>query len=111
MDLATAITSINWFSVVIAAVSTFLVGGLWYGPLFGKAWMSEFGFSEDDLKGRSAPKTFGLSLILAFVASAILEMFIGSEADVVYGTMADSLPALDGSPPFWEYCIYSKCKP
>ncbi|MEP5612790.1 MAG: DUF1761 domain-containing protein [Cyclobacteriaceae bacterium] len=88
MDLTTAFTNINWLSVLVAAISSFLVGGIWYGPLFGKAWMTAFNFTEEDLKRRSVPKTFGLSLLLAFVASLILEMFIGPEADAIFGTMA-----------------------
>ncbi|WP_353778647.1 DUF1761 family protein [Winogradskyella sp. 3972H.M.0a.05] len=88
MDLATAVENINWLSVIVAAVSSFLIGGIWYGPLFGKGWMTEFGVTEEDLKKRSVPKTFGLSLLLACIAALILEMFIGSEADVTFGTLA-----------------------
>ena len=88
MDLATSMGNINWLSVIVAAISAFLVGGIWYGPLFGKAWMKEFNFTEEDLKQRSVPKTFGLSLLLAFVAALNLEMFTGPEADVIFGTMA-----------------------
>lgn len=88
MDLATALENINWLSVLIAAVSSFIIGGIWYGPLFGKAWMTAFGYTEEDLKKRSIPKTFGLSLLLAFVASLILEMFIGPTADLTFGMMA-----------------------
>ncbi|MEM6344851.1 MAG: DUF1761 domain-containing protein [Bacteroidota bacterium] len=91
MDLATALANINWLSVIAAAISLFLLGGLWYGPLFGKSWMSEFGFSEDDLKKRNALKTFGLSFGLALIASLILEMFIGPEADLTYGSLAGFL--------------------
>jgi len=29
---------INWLAVVTAAVVTFVVGGLWYGPMFGEIW-------------------------------------------------------------------------
>lgn len=85
MDIATAFGSMNWLAVLVAAVSSFVIGGLWYGPLFGRAWMQAFGFTEEDLKQRSVPKTFGLSLLLAFVAALILEMFIGPEADLVFG--------------------------
>ena len=88
MDLTTAFTQINWLSVLVAAISSFLVGGIWYGPLFGKAWMVEFGFKEEDLKERSIPKTFGLSLVLAFIAALILDMFIGKEADIMFGLAA-----------------------
>jgi hypothetical protein len=88
MDLVTAFENINFLSVVLAAISSFLIGGIWYGPIFGKSWMTEFGFTENDLKNRSVPKTFGLSLLLAFIAALILEMFIGSEADVIFGACA-----------------------
>ncbi|MBX2829018.1 MAG: DUF1761 domain-containing protein [Flavobacteriaceae bacterium] len=88
MDLVTAFGNIKWLSVIGAAVSSFLIGGIWYGPLFGRAWMTEFGFTEEDLKKRSIPKTFGLSLILAFIAATILEMFIGPKADLAFGASA-----------------------
>ena len=88
MDLATAFGNINWASVIVAAIVCFLIGGLWYGPLFGRAWMQEFGFTEDDLKARNIPKTFGLSLILCIVAALILDMFIGAQADITFGIAA-----------------------
>jgi hypothetical protein len=31
------IADINWLAVLVAAVVTFVLGGLWYGPLFGVA--------------------------------------------------------------------------
>lgn len=94
MDLTTALQNINWLSVVIAAFSTFLVGGVWYGPIFGKSWMQAFGYTEEDLKKRSVPKTFGLSLVLAFIAALILDMFIGPEADIIFGSMAGFIAGL-----------------
>ena len=35
MDMST----INFWAVLVATLSTFAVGAVWYGPLFGKAWM------------------------------------------------------------------------
>lgn len=91
MDMATTFSNINWLSVIVAAVSTFLVGGIWYGPLFGKAWMKLFNKSEDDLKKRSVPKTFGWSLLLAFIAALNLEMFLGPEMTVGTGAFVGFL--------------------
>lgn len=88
MDLSSAFININWLSVLAAALSSFFLGGLWYGPLFGKVWMQAFNFSEEDLKKRSIPKTFGLSLILAVIAAFILDMFIGHKADLLTGFFA-----------------------
>ncbi len=50
--------------------------------------INEFGFTKEDLKKRSIPKTFGLSLLLAFIAALILDIFIGVEADIVFATLA-----------------------
>ena len=88
MDITTAFGNINWLSVIAAAVSAFLIGGIWYGPLFGKSWMTAFGKTEEMLKARSVPKTFGISLLLSLIAAINLEMFIGVEADMVMGMMA-----------------------
>ena len=30
------ISALNGFAIIVAAVSAFVLGGLWYGPLFGK---------------------------------------------------------------------------
>ena len=91
MDIVSAFANINWLSVIVASISSFLVGGIWYGPLFGKAWMRAFGFTESDLNTRNMPKVFGLSLLLAFVAALNLELFIGVNADMSYGLIAGFL--------------------
>lgn len=57
--MATALSNINWLSVIAAVVSSFLVGGIWYGPVFGRAWMQAFGLSEEDLGKRNLPMVFG----------------------------------------------------
>lgn len=88
MDAESAVTAINWLSVIVAAVSSFAVGGLWYGPLFGRAWMDGFGFTEEELADRNMPMVFGLSLLLALIASINLEMFIGAEASLAFGVFA-----------------------
>lgn len=94
MDMGTAFTNINWLSIIAAGVSAFLIGGVWYGPLFGRAWMKEFGFTEEDLKQRNIPKTFGLSLVLALFAAINLDMFIGAEASLSFGAMAGLLAGI-----------------
>lgn len=36
--------NINMTGVLIAVVANFILGFLWYTPLFGKAWGKEMGF-------------------------------------------------------------------
>jgi hypothetical protein len=52
---------INWLAVLTAAVSSFVLGGLWYSKaLFGRAWMS----------------ANNLSLVFAVVMAANLAAFL-----------------------------------
>lgn len=60
-------------SIVAAALTGFLVGALWYGPLFGRAYRRASGLSEDDLRRRSMVKVFGL----AFAFSLLSAVFLG----------------------------------
>jgi hypothetical protein len=76
----------NYLAIMVAALSTFLIGGLWYSPaLFGKAWMRENGFTEESLKGGNMIKIFGLAFLLGLIASVNLAMFIGAESDPIMG--------------------------
>ncbi len=80
--------SINWLSVLVAAISAFMVGGIWYGPLFGKAWMSAFNFTEEELAKRNMGMVFGEAFLLSLIAAINLEMFLGPEASIGFGTAA-----------------------
>jgi hypothetical protein len=71
------ISTLNWFAVIVAALSNFLIGGLWYSPiLFGKVWMKENGFSENDLKKGNMPKIFGLTFLFSILMAFNLAMFL-----------------------------------
>jgi hypothetical protein len=78
----------NIWAVLVAALSTFLIGGLWYSPaLFGKAWMRENGFTEESMKGANMTKIFGLAFLLGIIAAINLAMFMGPEDDPAMGAM------------------------
>lgn len=88
MDISQAFSHINWLSVIVAAASSFVIGGVWYGPLFGRAWMAEWGFTEEVLAKRNMSIVFGGSLALALLASLNLAMFLGAETSLIYGATA-----------------------
>ena len=69
---------VNWLAVLAAAISAFLLGGLWYSPaLFGKSWQRAAGLSDEQLKAGNPGKVFGGSFVLALVAAATFAMFLG----------------------------------
>jgi hypothetical protein len=41
------ISQLNWPAIIAAALVSFVIGGPWYVPLFGKAWMSASGMTEE----------------------------------------------------------------
>lgn len=63
----------NLLAIFVAAAAGFLVGGIWYGPLFGKTWMAELGFTEDELKNANMLKIYGLT----FAFSVLSAVFLG----------------------------------
>jgi hypothetical protein len=79
---------LNWLAVGASALSTFLIGGLWYSPAaFGKAWMRENGFKEEDMKNSNMVKIFGLAFLAALVAAINLAMFLGKDVTIANGAM------------------------
>ena len=81
--------NLNIWAVLVAALSTFLIGGLWYSPaVFGNAWMRENGFTEESLKGGNMAKIFGLSFFLLVIAAVCLAMFFGPTVNTIqYGAL------------------------
>lgn len=68
-------SNINFLAVIAATLSTFVVGWLWYGPLFGKAWMNAVGLSEEQLQQGNMAKIFGLAFVFEFIMAFNLAMF------------------------------------
>lgn len=68
---------INWFAVLAAAISTFVLGGLWYSPaLFGRAWMTVNNLNNEQLSKSNMAKVFGLAFVFAVVMAANLAAFL-----------------------------------
>lgn len=86
-------SKINFIAVFVAALSTFILGGLWYSPLlFGKAWMRVNNFSETDVATFSKARMFGWSFIFALVMALNLAMFLAAPGtNVVWGIAAGAL--------------------
>ena len=68
---------VNWLAVVVAAGSSFLLGGLWYSPkLFGTAWGKAAGIDASSKQGHPA-RVFAVSFVLSVVAAALFAWWIG----------------------------------
>lgn len=79
----------NIWAVLAAALSGFVLGGLWYSPvLFGKAWQRETGLSDEVLAKGNLVLIFGTTFVLCLVASAVFAMFLGPEPSLELGVGA-----------------------
>lgn len=67
----------NVWAALVAAVSCFLVGGLWYSPaLFGSLWSREAGRTDVKQGGHPA-RVFGVSFVFACVAAFAFAWWLG----------------------------------
>ncbi len=68
---------VNWLAVVAAALSSFLLGGIWYSALFAKAWQAAAGLTDAQAAGGNKALIFGGSFVLSLLASAVFALFLG----------------------------------
>lgn len=70
----------NVYAVLLAAVSSFLLGGLWYSPaLFGRVWNRENG-------GQVPPghpgKVFGVAFVFSLLAAFAFAWLLGPQPEL-----------------------------
>ena len=92
MDIA-----INYFAVLVAAIVSFVVGWLWYGPLFGKMWKGLMGYTDESMKAMAMKPATAMvwGFVSAFVMAYVLARFA-----FVYGAI-DVHSALE--PALWVW--------
>lgn len=78
---------INWLAVLAAALSSFLLGGVWYSALFAKAWQKAAGLSDEQIKNGNMALIFGGSFVLALIASASFAVFLGNGLNAATGAL------------------------
>jgi hypothetical protein len=85
MDLS----ALNYLAILVAAVSSFAIGSLWYSPiLFGKTWQREAGLTDENIKNSNMLKIFGLTFVLSLIIAFNLAAFLGTEATLSFGLCA-----------------------
>ena len=62
----------NIYIFFVTAIIPLVVGFVWYGPLFGNAWMKEMVFTKESLAGQNMVLTF----ILSYVFSLLISFFL-----------------------------------
>ena len=78
--------TINLTAALVAAVASFVLGGIWYGPAFGKRWQALVGLSDDDIASGGHPaKIFAGAFVLTLIQAVMLSAVIPAEPDMEVG--------------------------
>jgi hypothetical protein len=76
-----ALTSVNWLAVALATLAYYVLGALWFTPLFGRAWHRSLGIERK--RGERYPPIYYvmpfLTSLFVSVATAVLVGAIGIE--------------------------------
>lgn len=64
---------VNWLAVVLATISSMVVGSIWYSPkVFGSTWMKLAKINFDPAKRKEAWKPILLTLVVSFITAYVL---------------------------------------
>lgn len=82
--------TLNFWAILAAAISAFVIGGLWYALFFGSAWKRANGFTTDP--PAAGPKGFTIAFLLSLVMAINLAMFLNAPTTTLaFGAMAGFL--------------------
>ncbi|MDQ0031734.1 DUF1761 domain-containing protein [Arthrobacter bambusae] len=94
MDWLTSLPHLNWLAVLLAFVSSMVIGFVWYMPaVLGRRWMEAIGKTEEDLKKIDGGAGIWIPmLVAAALTSILLAVLIGKLG--VHGSLACGFFAL-----------------
>ena len=81
----------NWGEVFVAALSAFLLGGLWFGPLFGKRWQALNRLSVDVSVNTPMAMIYGLTFALNIFLATMMSFFIEIAMMIGSGVLTGAL--------------------
>ena len=88
--IAMNLSHLNVWAILAAAVSAYVVGGLWYSPvLFGRAWERANGFT---LSPSPKPRVYLVSFLLTLVMAVNLAFYLADPSTTAaFGAVAGFL--------------------
>lgn len=86
--------SVNLYAVLAAAAANMVLGSLWYGPLFGKAWMKAMGWDPnkviDEKMKKEGQKSMALMVPVSLLAAYVLAHFVDYTVSVTWSEGAQT---------------------
>lgn len=66
---------INWWAVIVGAVSINIIGFIWYGPLFGKVWGNIIGMPSASEMSEKDNRDFQKKMIPVYLLNFLLSIW------------------------------------
>ncbi|MDE0646386.1 MAG: DUF1761 domain-containing protein [Gammaproteobacteria bacterium] len=70
------ITQLNWWAILVSTLVAFVLGGIWYGPLFGNLWLKELKTTKFEMEPSLTP--FLVTFVTTFVTCLIMAMMVNA---------------------------------
>lgn len=89
------ILELNYWAVLLAALSSFMLGGIWYSPwLFGRVWLEGCGLTDLDLKNSDPKMIYGVVLLLSLLIAFSMAVLLGKDPTLVEAILLGLLTGL-----------------
>ena len=87
--------AVSLVATLVATVLGFVLGALWYGPLFGKRWMAAVGMTAEEIRRDFSPaKTYGAAFVLGLIASYVFGLYVGPNPGRAFSIVAGAAAGL-----------------
>lgn len=81
--------AVSLAATLVATVLGFVLGALWYGPLFGRAWMRAAGVTREPRAGKNYPmRSYGATFVLGLAAAYMFGLYLGPNPGLAFATVA-----------------------
>src|SRR5262249_43348240 len=86
---------LNWLAVLVSVVASFVLGAIWYGPIFGKIWSKAMGF-EGQPSGKDIARGSVLNLTGTFLMAFVLAHDVTVWRPSAWNLSGDAAPHVYG---------------
>jgi hypothetical protein len=69
--------TVSLVATLVATLLGFALGGLWYGPLFGRAWRAQVGLTPAEIERVNPLRAFGGTFVLGLVSAYVFGLYVG----------------------------------
>jgi len=89
--------SVSLTATLVATLAGFALGALWYGPLFGRAWIRVTETTPDDIRRDFKPvRVYGTTFVLGLIASYVFGLYLGPDPGRAFAVVLGAAAGL-----FW----------